>query len=111
MTPDCVDYKTAAIRIGMSVHWLRKQVKSGLVECQRFGRSIRFTEAQIQKIIDDHVEPVAPKLGARRHLAAVPANPPPPPPSGPPSRPPVQPPRPARPVAPTKSTTSNARTA
>jgi len=61
---DLVDTRVAAERIGMSYDWLRKQVKAGLVECHRFGRVVRFSDEQIERIKADHLQPVAPAIPA-----------------------------------------------
>lgn len=45
------DTATAAAAIGMKKSWLADQARRGLVPCTMFGRSRRFTAAQIEEII------------------------------------------------------------
>lgn len=82
------DMRATAEMIGSSYEWLRKQVAAGLVECTRLGRLVRFTDGQVQKILADRVQPVAPRLSPQTPR---------------PSPPPPQPPSPPRPVSPPRT--------
>lgn len=46
--------------LGMSERWLRQQIADG-AEHTRLGQKIRFTDAQVQKLIDDKVKSKAPQ--------------------------------------------------
>jgi hypothetical protein len=58
------DLRAAAVEIGMSPEWLRKKVQAGAVEHHRFGRSVRFSDEQIEQIKAEHLRPRAPSVPA-----------------------------------------------
>ena len=59
-------YEQVAERLGVSVVWLRRQVSARRVPYVQLGRSVRFTEAQVQMLIADRtVQPIRPRGGPR----------------------------------------------
>jgi excisionase family DNA binding protein len=56
----------AAELLRMSAEWLKKQAWRGQVPCVRMGRSVRFTDAQLNEIIAAHERPVLRGQGGQR---------------------------------------------
>lgn len=42
----------AAARLTVSYEWLKKKAQVNAVPCVRFGRNVRFTEADVQAIVE-----------------------------------------------------------
>jgi excisionase family DNA binding protein len=61
-----LSYAEAAKRIGMSESWLRKAKKARKVPYTGYGRSVRFSEANIEQIIAQHNVPVRVSTGQAR---------------------------------------------
>lgn len=58
----------AAERLQMSADWLKKQAQARKVQCRRLGRSVRFSEADIEAIIASRVQYAQSKGGKRSVL-------------------------------------------
>lgn len=59
-------YEQVAERLQVSVVWLRRQVSRRTVACVRLGRSVRFTEANVQALIAKHEVPIIQPRGGPR---------------------------------------------
>lgn len=55
-----VDLHTAAQRLHIGAEWLARQARAGTVPHVRLGRSRRFTEENLQAILSQFQQPVAP---------------------------------------------------
>ena len=54
LEPD-YDLEQIADAVGMSTRWVREQVKAG-AEHQRYGRKIKMTAAQVEKLRASHTQ-------------------------------------------------------
>ncbi|MGZ4521032.1 MAG: hypothetical protein ACXVGA_06765 [Mycobacteriaceae bacterium] len=57
--PPDYDLDEVASALGMSTRWVRERVKNG-AEHQRYGRKIRFTAEQVEKLRAAHTKSPAP---------------------------------------------------
>jgi excisionase family DNA binding protein len=65
-------FEEAARRLSMSESWLRKQVANRAIPHTKLGRSVRFTEDQLRRIIAiKSVEPVVRPLSTGRRRSAL----------------------------------------
>jgi excisionase family DNA binding protein len=58
-TAPTFDYEGAAQQLGQSKSWLQKQVAANAVPHRRLGRSVRFTAADLQEILQMSYRPPA----------------------------------------------------
>ena len=60
----------AALRVGKSAAWLKREAGKRAIPCTRLGRTVSFSEKNLRDLVDGgYCEPASKKSGSRRRTS------------------------------------------